>query len=207
MNLEQRNIVITGGTTGIGLELVRQLHDNNQLLIVASNSERLERLSDTFPAIQTCRGDLSRLAGIEAAASAAHSCFDRIDILINNAAVQHTPTFIDKDFDAASIPREITVNFTAVCALTASLLPSLMQCQEAAIVNVNSGLGLIPKTNSAVYCATKAAVNVFSQSLRHQLENTNVRVFQVFMPLVDTAMFHCSDRTRFSPQNDEGCIE
>ncbi len=53
---------------------------------------------------------------------------------------------------------------------------------------MNSGLGLVPKTTSAIYCATKGALNIFSQSLRHQLEGTNIRVMQAFLPLVETPM-------------------
>jgi uncharacterized oxidoreductase len=60
--------------------------------------------------------------------------------------------------------------------------------EPAAVVNVNSGLGLVPKTSSAVYCATKGGLNLFSQSLRHQLAGTRVQVLQAFMPLVETPM-------------------
>ncbi|MGD2167653.1 MAG: SDR family NAD(P)-dependent oxidoreductase, partial [Gammaproteobacteria bacterium] len=100
----------------------------------------------------------------------------------------HTPTFLDQDFSYESIYSEIGVNFMAVCSLTCLLLPALMHDRDAAIVNVNSGLALVPKKASAVYCATKAAVNVFSQSLRYQLEQTDVRVYQAFVPLVATPM-------------------
>ncbi|MBT8079764.1 MAG: SDR family NAD(P)-dependent oxidoreductase [Gammaproteobacteria bacterium] len=199
MNLKRRNIVITGGTAGIGLELVRQMQQENDLLVIASNEERLEHLTRAFPRIMTCRADLAQLSEVEAAAAAARRYFDRIDVLINNAAIQYTPTFVEESFDYASIEREVTVNFTTVCALTSLLLPALIHDGEAAIVNVNSGLGLMPKKNSAVYCATKAAVNVFSQSLRHQLEDTNVRVLQAFMPLVDTAMTTGRGNDRLSP--------
>ncbi len=199
MNLKQRNIVITGGTAGIGLELVRQLHKGNALLVIASNEERLEQLTREFPGIMTCRADLAQLTEVETAAGAARRFFDRIDVLINNAAIQYTPTLIEESFDYASIQREVTVNFTAVCALTSLLLPSLIHDGEAAIINVNSGLGLVPKKNSAVYCATKAAVNVLSLSLRHQLEDTNVSVLQAFMPLVDTAMTTGRGNNKLSP--------
>lgn len=188
MKLEGRNIVITGGTTGIGRELVRMLHQNNNVVVIARNADRIAQLAGEFPGVTTCCADLAELPDVEAAADEIRSRFGTLHLLINNAAIQHTPTFTDESFQYESIAQEIAVNFTAVCALTALLLQSLTHDQEAAIVNVNSGLGLMPKTNSAVYCATKAAVNVFSQSLRHQLENTNVRVLQAFMPLVDTQM-------------------
>lgn len=63
-----------------------------------------------------------------------------------------------------------------------------MQKSATTIINVNSGLGLVPKTNSAIYCATKGAINIFSQALRSQLEKTNIRVVQIFLPLVNTNM-------------------
>ncbi len=188
MILKRRNTVLTGGTSGIGRELVRLLHPDNQVLVVARSKTRLDELSDSFPGISTCYADLAQPTGVEAAAAAACSGFDSLDLIINNAAVQFTPTFIDPDFSYPSIQQEIAVNLTAVCGLTALLLPQLNSGHEAAILNVNSGLALVPKTQSAVYCATKAAVNNFSQALRNQLEDTHVKVFQAFMPLVDTPM-------------------
>lgn len=199
MKASGKNIVITGGTSGIGYELVRALQSDNRVFVIASNEARLARLSSEFPSIETCRADLSDPADVESAAERALDCFSTIDILINNAAVQHTPTLLDDAFDVQTIGPEIGVNFTAVCTLTALLLPAMMHGGEAAVVNVNSALGLMPKTRSAVYCATKAAVNVFSQSLRYQLEGTNVRVMQAFMPLVDTQMTNGRGDGKISP--------
>ena len=68
----------------------------------------------------------------------------------------------------------------------------------ALIVNINSGLGLVPKTRSAVYCGTKGGLNLFSQSLRHQLAHTNIRVVQAFLPLVDTKMTKGRGRDKIS---------
>ena len=60
--------------------------------------------------------------------------------------------------------------------------------KNTAILNVNSGLALAPKKSSAVYCATKSAVDSFSKSLRLQLEDTGIDVLQAFLPVVDTPM-------------------
>lgn len=109
--------------------------------------------------------------------------------MINNAAIQHTPKFLDDDFRFETIAQEINTNFHSICSLIYLLLPNMLdEKQRAIILNVNSGLSLAPKTNSAIYCATKGALNIFSWSLRYQLEPTNVRVLQAMLPLVDTAM-------------------
>lgn len=188
MELKGKNIVITGGTSGIGYEMVKRLHSDNTLIVAASDINRLGQLGEDFKGILTCQADLASPAAIESISEAVSENFGQLDVLINNAAVQYTPAFLDADFSHESIEREIAINFTAVCCLTSRLLPRLLGSQPAAIVNVNSGLALAPKTSSAVYCATKGAMNLFSQSLGYQLADTNVSVLQAFLPLVDTGM-------------------
>jgi uncharacterized oxidoreductase len=200
MQLIGKNIVITGGTSGIGLELVRLLHSKNTIVVLASNSQRLDALIRKYPAIQTCRVDLTEIMSLETAVSELRNKFTHIDLLINNAAIQNAPKFIDGDFGYSSIEAEIAVNFTAPCALISLFLPKLMNSESAAIMNINSGLGLAPKTSSAVYCGTKAAMNVFSQSLRYQLAETNIKVMQAFLPLVDTPMTEGRGTGKLSPQ-------
>ena len=188
MKIESKNIVITGGTSGIGLELVRQLNDHNTVLVIARRSQALQEFRKSFPQVTVYEADLSDLDSLERAADQIVKSGVRIDILINNAAVQHTPHFLDDDFSSETIAREVTVNFTAPCALIYSCLPALLKDDPSIILNINSGLGLVPKTSSAVYCGTKGALDIFSQSLRHQLEHTNIRVMQAFLPMVETNM-------------------
>jgi uncharacterized oxidoreductase len=81
---------------------------------------------------------------------------------------------------------EIDVNLKAYIYLAAHFVPDLMRKKESAVVNVSSGLGFIPMVATPVYSATKAAVHSFSVSLRHQLRNTSVKVFEIIPPIVDT---------------------
>jgi uncharacterized oxidoreductase len=200
MEIQNKHVVITGGASGIGLELVRQLAPDNHMSIIARPSSGLCDLRRTFPDVAVYEADLSDLKAVERAADALASACGPIDLLINNAAVQNTPRFTDTDFRYESIQREIDVNFTSVCALVHLLLPNLMQSRKALIVNVNSGLALAPKADSAVYCATKGALNIFSQSLAYQLEGSTVGVKQVFLPLVDTAMTKGRGRGKLPPE-------
>lgn len=188
MKLLDKHIVITGGASGLGLELLRLLQTDNRISVVARPSARLDAMREAFPEVGVFEADLSDLSSVEHAGEALNRSSKAIDVLINNAAVQYTARFTDPDFCLESIRREIDINFTSVCTLTYLLLPSLMRSDAAMIVNVNSGLALAPKTDSSIYCATKGALNILSQSLGYQLENRNVVVKQVFLPLVDTAM-------------------
>ena len=188
MKLNNKRIVITGGTSGIGRELVRKLCADNEVVVFSRSAAALAELQSTFPGIVIQETDLADGNKVRAAGEAIAQRYGHIDVLINNAAVQNTPTFLDPDFDYETIASEIAINLTSPCQLAAMLLPRLQAAPEAMIVNVNSALGLVPKTSSAIYCATKGGLNIFSQSLTHQLQGTNIRVSQVFLPLVDTAM-------------------
>lgn len=183
-----KRIIITGATAGIGYQLSQQLHTANELIVIARDADKLDKLAQTLPGIVTYQADLADQTAVDEVAQAINTRFDSIDLLINNAAVQYTPTLLADDFDIDNLAHEINLNFTHVCRLTYRLLPALLHDKEAVILNVNSGLALAPKTSSAVYCASKAALNIFSQSLRYQLEASNIKVQQAFLELVDTGM-------------------
>lgn len=188
MNLNNKCIIITGGTSGIGYQMAKHLHPDNNVIVISRSADKLNKLAQELEGIVTYQADLSKLENVESVASAIIERFESIDILINNVAVQNTATFIDGAFKYETISYEITLNFTSICSLIYLLLPSLTHTNKAVILNINSGLALTPKTSSAIYSATKGALNIFSQSLRYQLEKTNIDVQQAFLELVDTAM-------------------
>ena len=200
MNISGKHIVITGGASGIGLELVRQLYHRNNISVIARPSSGLEKLKHEFDQIKVYEADLAELNSVELAADQLINGSGKIDILINNAAVQNTPKFLDDDFRYETIKREIDINFTSICMLIYLLMPGLLQKNPSIILNINSGLAIVPKTSSAIYCATKGALNILSQSLQLQLENTNIDVKQAFLPLVDTSMTKGRGKGKISPE-------
>ncbi|MDJ0977325.1 MAG: SDR family NAD(P)-dependent oxidoreductase [Erythrobacter sp.] len=201
MKLDQKIIVMTGGSSGIGLELLRRLGSNNTVINLSRSAppEGLVANLRYFTQIET---DLSDAASV---ASAIAQCRQRysqgIDGLINCAAVQFTPRFTDSQFAASTIATEIAINLTSPIEIIAGLLEALRRRPEAFILNVNSGLGLVPKRESAVYCATKAGLDNFSRGLRAQLEGTQVSVLQAFLPLVDTPMTEGRGTGKLSAQS------
>ncbi len=201
MNIKQKRIVITGGTSGIGYEMTKYLHPDNEVIVISRNARKLNKLAQVFEGIITYKADLSKLDEMESVADAIVKNFESIDILINNAAVQYTPTFLDDEFKYENISHEISLNFTSVCGLTYLLLPVLLHQDKAVILNINSALALTPKTSSAIYCATKGALNIFTQSLRYQLEKTNISVQQVFLELVDTSMTKGRGKNKVSAED------
>lgn len=188
MKLRNKRIVLTGGTSGVGSEMAKYLYQDNEVIVISRDKQKLGNLARELEGIKIYQADLSMPRDVEAVAYAIIKDFESIDMLINNAAVQYTPAFTSEAFDTGSISLEVSLNFTSVCCLTSLLLPVLTHENKAVILNINSGLALVPKTSSAVYCASKAALNSFSQSLRYQLEDSNICVQQAFLGLVDTAM-------------------
>ena len=188
MNLYKKNIIVTGGTSGIGLELVRILAKNNKVIVISKRGDLPDDLINSQYSIQLYHTDLAKKAEIESVVDQIQKKYSLIDVLINNAAIQNTPEFLSDDFNYDLIQTEIDVNFTAVCHLTYLVLPMLLQAKRGNIININTGLAIAPKQSSAIYCATKSALDSLSKSLSYQLEDTNVDVSQVFLPLVDTPM-------------------
>jgi len=188
MNFHNKHIVITGGTSGIGLELVRSLASENHVIVISKKGTLPKELIHTEYPVKLYHADLANKAEIESVVDQIQKQVSSIDVLINNAAMQRTPEFLADDFNFDGIQTEIDVNFTAICHLTYLFLPMLLAADRGQIINVNSGLAIAPKKGSAIYCATKSALDSFSKSLSYQLENTTVDVRQVFLPLVKTAM-------------------
>jgi len=202
MHLHNRTIMITGATSGIGKALCRQLTDQgNHIVAVGRSTDKLDALKRELKDSTPIRCDLTSKSSVIALAQRIEGDDLSVSVLINNAAVQYTPRFVDADFSFDSIDAEVTTNFTAIAWLTSLMLPRLIeQAGGSAIVNMSSGLAYYPKSSSALYCASKAALHSLSQSLRYQLADTNVGVSEVLLPLVDTPMTEGRGTNKLTPQ-------
>ena len=187
MKLTDRHIVLTGATSGIGREIATMLAPANRLTMIGRRPPPVLEAS-AAGAHRFVEADLADPEAVRIAAFVLAAEGSPVDGLINCAAVQFTPRLVDPDFDPAGVAREVAVNFVAPVLLIAGLLEAMRRAEAPFILNINSGLGLVPKARSAVYCASKAALDNFSQSLRGQLADTQIRVMQAFLPVVDTPM-------------------
>ena len=183
MNSTDHRVLITGGATGIGLALAQKFHaTGNHVILVGRSEAMLAKAAAALPGAETCVADVSIAEHRERLVEQ----FSNVNVLINNAGIQvNTPI---AECSPNEIEHELNINFLAPALLTRAFLPQLMKQPSAAIVNVSSGLALVPKEIAAIYCASKAALHSFSKTLRWQLEGTSVRVFDLLPPLVDTTM-------------------
>lgn len=189
MKISGNTVLITGGASGIGLSIAKVFLENkNTVIICGRNINKLEQVKQEYPEIHTIQCDVSNQTEVTRMAEYLTLSFPSLNILINNAGIQHQYDFLKDDSAIQKIDEEIDINFGAVARLTKILLPNLVKSAEAAIINVSSFLGIVPKSSAPIYCATKAALHAFSKSLRYQLQRTPVKVFEIITPLVDTGM-------------------
>lgn len=201
MKIHKNKILITGATAGIGKALVEKfLELDNQIIAVGRNENKLEELLKLNNKIIPFKCDISRQEDLDKLTLFIEQEHTDLNILINNAGMQYNYNFIEEPQLLHKVAYEINVNFLAPLKLIALLLPTLQANENSAIVNISSGLAIVPKAQAPVYCATKAGLHIFSKSLRYQLKK--IKVFEIIPPLVDTAMTEGRGRGKgkISPQ-------
>ncbi len=193
MNVSGNTILITGGTSGIGLELTKQLLDRkNTIIVTGRDTKKLEETKKRFPSVHTIASDVSKSADIEKLAAQIEKEFPKLNWVINNAGVMSTINLHDA-INLDTLTREIEINLMGPIRMNRAFLPLLKKQPSAAIVNVTSGLAFTPLPSSPVYCATKAGLHSYTLSLRVQLKKTNVTVFELAPPATQTPLMDGHD--------------
>lgn len=196
--MNRRKVLITGGSRGIGLALAKKFAKNEcQPILIATQESSFEQLKVKYPDWLYFVCDLSK----EDAAQKIITKFPDIDILVNNAGIQFNGNFGQGSDSWIKTIHEININLIASLHLIENYLPVLKMKNDSAIINLTSGLALVPKESAAIYCATKAALRSFSISLRWQLEGSLPRVIEILPPLVDTEMTRGRGNGKISPED------
>lgn len=190
MNLEANTILITGGSSGIGLELTKVLIEKGNTVIICSRSAaKLEQTKKQFPSVHIIQCDISLKSECLKLYETVKRDFPSINILINNAALVNKTSFDGDEEMISKAELEIHTNFLAPVMLTKLFLPLLSNKKNACLVYVTTGLVYAPKAVYPIYCSTKAAIHSFAQTLRIQLKVKSIKIAEVLMPAIDTP-FH-----------------
>lgn len=189
MRIHSNTILITGGTSGIGLEFASQLMKlGNTVLITGRDSSKLATVKQQLPGIHTFQSDVTNPDAIVELYHNVVEQFPEMNILINNAGTMRKINLHTVHADLEDVTNEIAVNLRGPIHMTVQFLGHLKTRQNAAIVNVSSGLAFVPFPIAPIYGAAKAGIHSFTQSLRIQLKQTSVTVFEVAPPLTDTPL-------------------
>lgn len=189
MKMTDNTILITGGTSGIGYELARQLCEKNTVIITGRNSEKLEKAQKELKNIHIFKSDVADPHDITALYEMISQSFPHLNILINNAGISKKINMHDEN-DFIHLTQEINTNLSGVIYMCNQFLPILKRQKTAAIVNVSSALAFVPLSSIPVYCATKAALHSFTKSLRIQLKNSHIKVIELMPSVTETPLLN-----------------
>jgi uncharacterized oxidoreductase len=189
MKTTDNTILITGGGSGIGRGLAEAFHRlGNQVIIAARGQKTLDETTAANPGMKSLTLNVSDPKSIQSFAAQVTKDYPSLNVLINNAGMMRPENLLGQPNDLSDAETTIATNLLGPIRLTATLLPLLQKQPRATIMNVSSGLAFVPLTMTSTYCATKAAIHSYTQSLRYQLKTTNIEVIELIPPYVQTTL-------------------
>lgn len=189
MNTKGNTILITGGGSGIGRALAEAFHAlGNQVIISGRSTKTLDATTAANPGMKSLTVDMTDEASIRSFAAKVEKEFPKLNVLINNAGIMRPENLLSGEGGTADAEATILTNLLGPIRLINALLPLLRKQPQATVVNVTSGLAFIPLAMTPTYCATKAAMHSYTESLRHQLRETKVEVLELAPPYVATEL-------------------
>lgn len=178
-------ILMTGGGSGIGAALAQRFHDQGNVVIVAGRRrDVLEAACQGRENMHAIVVDVESVDGVAAFAAKVLADFPALNVLINNAGIMRYER-LDRARDLSDAEATIVTNLLGPIRLIDALIDHLVARGDGAIVNVTSGLAFVPLSGTPTYCATKAAMHSYTQSLREMLAG-RVEVIELAPPAVQT---------------------
>jgi short-subunit dehydrogenase involved in D-alanine esterification of teichoic acids len=202
MKTTGNTILITGGTSGIGLGLALRLHKaGNKVIVAGRRKELLDSITTDHPGIESLVLDVADPASIARAAETVAAGHPELNVLVNNAGIMLLENLLDPA-DLRIAEDHVTVNLLGTIRMTYAFLPLLVGKDDAVVMNVSSALAFVPLPVTPTYNATKAALHSFSESLRVQLTDACVQVIEVAPPGVRTTLLGQQDDENSMPLED-----
>jgi uncharacterized oxidoreductase len=200
MKITGNTMLITGGGSGIGRGLAEQFHAlGNQVIIAGRRRQALEETAARNAGMRFIALDVGDADSIAAAAVKLAKEYPALNVLVNNAGIMRAENLHAQQSGLEDAEATVRTNLLGPIRLTAALLPQLRQQPYSAVMNVSSGLAFVPLAFTPTYCATKAAIHSYTQSLRYQLKGTSTEVLELIPPYVATDLLNGADDPRAMP--------
>jgi len=189
MKITGNTILIAGGTSGIGRALAEALHQRgNRVIVTGRRQALLDEVTAGRPGLVGMSLDLNDPAALSRLATEIRARFPDLNVLIANAGISRAADMAADGWDAADAQAIVETNILGVLRVTAALLPVLKGRPDATIIATSSNLAFVPRADFPAYCASKAFLHSWLQSLRHQLRSVPVEVLELAPPYVQTAL-------------------
>lgn len=187
MEISNSTVIITGGSSGIGFEMCKQLFARGNKIITCSRSlEKLKIAQKQLPDLTIYQCDITKESESSAFVDWIRINHPEANVLINNAAIVTSTNFIDDELILEKMNDEISTNLIAPIRLIKLVYPILIKNNNPKIINITTGLVYVPRTIYTFYNATKSALHSFTQVLHEQLKNEKIKVIEVMFPAVNT---------------------
>lgn len=192
MDIKGKTALVTGASRGIGKAIALELAQQGiqHLLLVARDRQRLADVAAEIETIgvkvTTLSLDLTQSSSINIAIAQAWRTHRPIHLLVNCAGVAHQAPFLETQ--PLKVEEEISINLLGMMTITRILAKRMASQKEGTIVNVSSLMGKVAAPTMSTYSATKFAIIGFTQALRSELANHNIKVVALLPTLTDTDM-------------------
>jgi len=187
MKITGNTILITGGGSGIGRGLAEAFHAlGNHVIIAGRRKQPLDETTAANPGMSSVTLDIESPASIRTFAEQMAKDYPALNVVIHNAGIMRVENL--QQGSVADAEAIITTNLLGPIRLTAALLPLLQKQPHSTLMTVSSGLAFVPLAPTPTYCATKAAIHSYTQSLRYQLRATTTEVLELIPPYVATEL-------------------
>jgi uncharacterized oxidoreductase len=185
MKISGNTILITGGGSGIGRGLAEAFHaKGNQVVIAGRRKNLLDETVAANPGMKAAILDIENSETIRTFAEKLKKDFPALNVVIHNAGIMK-PESLKDGADAEAM---VTTNLLGPIRLNAALLSFLLKQPNPVILTVSSGLAFVPLAMTPTYCATKAAIHSYTQSMCYQLKDTTAQVLELIPPYVQTEL-------------------
>ena len=162
MKLTGRTILITGGSSGIGLAFaLKFLEFGNEVIVTGRRQSVLDEVKAKYPKLHTIQSDVADPAQIAALAARVENDFPRLDVLMNNAGILLYKNLRASASDLDGLMVEVNINVGGVIRTTSALI-NVLAANKGTVINVSSGLAFVPLPAAPIYCATKAAIHSYT---------------------------------------------
>lgn len=189
MKISGNTILVTGGTSGIGRALAESLHDRGNRVIVAGRRQALlDEVTSARPGMSGMRLDLNDAASLSRLTDEIGARLPEPNVLVANAGISQLEDLAAVSWYPSIAEAIVETNIFGVLRVTAALLPVLRQWPNAAILVTTSNLAFVPRSTFPTYCASKAFLHSWLQSLRYQLRKVPIEVLELAPPYVQTEL-------------------